>query len=397
MKFENSWEIEPTGDQPAAIEKLVNGLQEGLTNQVLLGVTGSGKTFTIANVIAKTNRPALIMAPNKTLAAQLFQEFKFLFPDNAIEYFVSYYDYYQPEAYIPSSDTFIDKTAEINDDIDTMRHSATRSLFDRQDVIIISSVSCIYGLGTPDDYFKSRFQIKTGLKISRDAFIKKCLDIQFHRNDNVLERGKISVRGDAIELIPTYEKEQALRIQFFGNEIEKISHIDALRGTIVKILEQETIYPATHYILNKSKINTIANEINHDKIMEVKKLQNEGKVLEAARLDQRTSYDVEMIRELGYCQGIENYSRYLDGRAPGTPPTTLLDYFPKDFLLFLDESHVTVPQIGGMYRGDRARKETLVKFGFRLSSALDNRPLNFDEFKESNWTNNLCLCNTRTL
>jgi len=381
MKFKNKWDISPTGDQPAAIKNIVKHLNKGTKDQVLLGVTGSGKTFTMANVIAQTNRPALVMAPNKTLAAQLFQEFKVLFPDNAVEYFVSYYDYYQPEAYIPSSDTFIDKTAEINDDIDAMRHSATRSLFDRSDVIIVSSVSCIYGLGAPADYFESRFQIKKGMKISRDVFIKKCLDIQFQRNDNVLDRGKMRVRGDTVEIIPKYEREKALRVQFAGNEIEKIAHVDALRGTVIANLEKEIIYPATHYILDKQKIESIIKEISYDLSIELQKMRSEGKVLEAARLEQRTNYDIEMTRELGYCQGIENYSRYLDNRSPGTPPTTLLDYFPKDFLLFIDESHVTVSQIGGMYRGDRARKETLVKFGFRLSSALDNRPLNFEEFK----------------
>lgn len=380
MNFQNKWDMEPMGDQPNAIQKLVENLNNGEKNQTLLGVTGSGKTFTIANVIALTNRPALIMAPNKTLAAQLFQEFKLLFPNNAIEYFVSYYDYYQPEAYIPSSDTFIDKTAEINDDIDAMRHSATRALFDRRDVIIISSVSCIYGLGAPDEYFKSRFQFSTGTKITRDDFILKCLGLQFHRNDNVLERGKFRVRGDTIDLLPTYEKEKAIRIEFFGDMIEKISHIDALRGSLLEKCAQETIYPATHYMFDKNHLNSIIKEIEHDKVIEVQKLREAGKMLEAARLDQRTSYDIEMMRELGYCQGIENYSRYLDGRPAGSPPTTLLDYFPKDFLLFIDESHVTVPQIGSMYRGDRARKDTLVRFGFRLSAALDNRPLNFDEF-----------------
>ncbi len=382
IKFKNKWDISPTGDQPAAIKQLVKGIEAGVKDQVLLGVTGSGKTFTMANVIAKTNRPALVMAPNKTLAAQLFQEFKVLFPDNAVEYFVSYYDYYQPEAYLPSSDTFIDKTAEINDDIDAMRHSATRSLFDRRDVIIVSSVSCIYGLGAPADYFDSRFLIKKGMKLARDAFIKQCLDIQFQRNDNVLERGKIRVRGDTVEIVPSYEKEKALRVQFAGNTVEKISHVDALRGTTITNLEQDIIYPATHYLLDKSKIDNIIKNIAHDLSMELQKMRASGKMLEAARLEQRTKYDLEMIRELGYCQGIENYSRYLDNRSPGMPAATLLDYFPKDFLLFIDESHITTSQIGGMYRGDRARKETLVNFGFRLSSALDNRPLNFDEFKE---------------
>ena len=381
MSYEKSWNLEPMGDQPQAIEKLIQGLNNGLSEQVLLGVTGSGKTFTIANIIAKTNRPALIMAPNKTLAAQLYQEFKSLFPNNCVEYFVSYYDFYQPEAYVPSTDTFIDKSSVINDDIDKMRHSATRTLFERRDAIIISSVSCIYGLGTPDDYMKSSILLKVGDQFARDDFIRQLISINYTRNDISLERGKFRVRGDLVEIVPAYEKERALRIQFWGDAIEKIHHIDALRGTILETLPTVGVYPATHYVLDGAKIESIIENITHDLLIEIQHFKNEGKLLEAQRLEQRTLHDLEMIKELGYCQGVENYSRYLDGRKPGEPPSTLLDYFPPDYLLILDESHVTVPQIGGMYRGDRARKETLVRYGFRLSSALDNRPLNFDEFK----------------
>lgn len=380
-KFQSQWDIEPMGDQPQAIEKLIAGLSNGLSEQVLLGVTGSGKTFTIANIIAKTNRPALIMAPNKTLAAQLYQEFKTLFPQNSIEYFVSYYDYYQPEAYVPSTDTFIDKSSEINDDIDKMRHSATRALFERRDTIIVSSVSCIYGLGAPDEYFRSSILLEKGKKFARDDFIRQLISINYTRNDISLERGKFRVRGDLVEVVPAYEKERALRIQFFGDEIEKIFHIDALKGNVIETLSRVGVYPATHYVLNGSKIDSILEEISTDLLKELENFKKQGMLLEAQRLEQRTLHDLEMIKELGYCQGVENYSRYLDGRKPGVPPATLLDYFPKDYLLIIDESHITVPQIGGMYRGDRARKETLVKYGFRLSSALDNRPLNFDEFK----------------
>lgn len=380
-KFKSSWPLEPMGDQPQAIEKLVGGLNNGISEQILLGVTGSGKTFTIANVIAKTQRPALVIAHNKTLAAQLFQEFKELFPDNSVEYFISYYDYYQPEAYVPSTDTFIDKTASINDDIDKMRHSATKALFERRDVIIVSSVSCIYGLGAPDAYLNSRIFLEKGGKLSRDDFIRHLLSIQYTRNDISLERGKFRVRGDIVEVIPAYENEKAVRIQFWGDEIEKISTIDALRGTIIEKINKVGIYPASHYVMDKEKIEKIISEITHDLLQKLDEFKNEGKFIEAQRLEQRTLHDIEMIREIGYCQGVENYSRYLDGRNSGEPPSTLLDYFPKDYLLIIDESHVTVPQIGGMYRGDRARKETLVQYGFRLPAALDNRPLNFDEFK----------------
>ncbi|BBH52954.1 excinuclease ABC subunit UvrB [Fluviispira sanaruensis] len=379
-KFETKWPLEPMGDQPQAIQKLVSGIQNGIAEQVLLGVTGSGKTFTVANVIAQTQKPTLVIAHNKTLAAQLFQEFKELFPKSAVEYFVSYYDYYQPEAYVPSTDTFIDKTATINEDIDKMRHSATRALFERRDVIIVSSVSCIYGLGEPESYLNARILLEKGMNLSRDDFIRHLLAIQFNRNDISLERGKFRVRGDIVEIVPTYEKEKAIRIQFWGEEIEKISFIDALRGTVIENINKVGIYPATHYVLEQEKIENIIAEITKDLLERLNLFKENGKFLEAQRIEQRTLHDIEMFREIGYCQGVENYSRYLDGRKEGEPPSTLLDYFPKDYLLVIDESHVTVPQIGGMYRGDRARKETLVNYGFRLPSALDNRPLNFEEF-----------------
>lgn len=380
-KFQTEWPLSPMGDQPQAIQKLIEGLNNGVSVQILLGVTGSGKTFTIANVIAKTQRPTLVIAHNKTLAAQLFQEFKELFPNNSVEYFVSYYDYYQPEAYVPSTDTFIDKTAAINDDIDKMRHSATKALFERRDVIIVSSVSCIYGLGAPDAYLNSRILLEQGVKLSRDDFIRQLLSIQYSRNDISLERGKFRVRGDIVEVIPAYENEKAVRVQFWGDEIEKIATIDAVRGTLIDKINKVSIYPASHYVLNNEKIEEITSEITKDLLIKIEEFRTHGKLIEAQRLEQRVLHDIEMIREIGYCQGVENYSRYLDGRNAGEPPSTLLDYFPKDYLLIIDESHVTVPQIGGMYRGDRARKETLVQYGFRLPSALDNRPLNFDEFK----------------
>ena len=380
-KFQTEWPMEPMGDQPQAIHKLIEGLNNGVSEQILLGVTCSGKTFTISNVIAKTQRPTLVIAHNKTLAAQLFQEFKELFPNNSVEYFVSYYDYYQPEAYVPSTDTFIDKTASINDDIDKMRHSATKSLFERRDVIIVSSVSCIYGLGAPDAYLNSRILLEQGSKLSRDDFIRQLLAIQYSRNDISLERGKFRVRGDIVEVIPAYENEKAVRVQFWADEIEKIATIDALRGTILDKIHKVSIYPASHYVLDNEKIEEIVSNITKDLLIKMEEFKAQGKLIEAHRVEQRTLHDIEMIREIGYCQGVENYSRYLDGRSPGDPPSTLLDYFPKDYLLVIDESHVTVPQIGGMYRGDRARKETLVQYGFRLPSALDNRPLNFDEFK----------------
>jgi excinuclease ABC subunit B len=378
--FEKTWELEPMGDQPQAIERLVEGLNAGVSEQILLGVTGSGKTFTIANVIENTQRPALILAPNKTLAAQLFQEFKALFPNNAVEYFISYYDYYQPEAYVPSTDTFIDKVATINEDIDKMRHAATRSLLERSDVIIVSSVSCIYGLGDPEAYLKAMVLVEEGERIGRDELLARLVEIQYTRNDISLERGKFRVRGDVVEIIPSHEREKALRISFFGRKIEKLHWIDALRGSIIERVKRCAVYPASHHVTDREQLEPIMERISLDLIERCEWFKMNGFLVEAQRLEQRVLHDLEMMREVGYCQGIENYSRYLDHRQPGEPPSTLLDYFPSDYLLVVDESHVTMPQIGGMYRGDRARKEVLVEHGFRLPAALDNRPLNFDEF-----------------
>jgi excinuclease ABC subunit B len=379
-KFEKAWGFAPMGDQPQAIAKLVEGVEAGVSEQVLLGVTGSGKTFTMANVIAETGRPALIMAHNKTLAAQLFQEMKELFPNNAVEYFISYYDYYQPEAYVPSTDTFIDKVSAINSDIDKMRHSATRTLLERRDVIIVSSVSCIYGLGSPEAYLKAMVMIEKGDTLGRDEFLRSLLDIQYQRNDVSLERGKFRVRGDVVEIVPSHEKDRAIRVQFWGRKIERISIVDALRGQVVEEAKRIAIYPTSHHVADRERMDDILQEIHRDLLLRLAEFKSQGKLIEAQRLEQRVLHDLDMFREVGYCQGIENYSRYMDGRPPGAPPATLIDYFPRDFLLFLDESHVTLPQVGGMYRGDRARKETLVDFGFRLPSALDNRPLNFEEF-----------------
>jgi excinuclease ABC subunit B len=369
------------GDQPEAINKLVAGLDSGITEQVLLGVTGSGKTFTVANLIARTQRPALLIAPNKTLAAQLFQEFKALFPNNAIEFFISYYDYYQPEAYVASTDTYIEKTSAINEDIDKMRHSATRALFERRDVIIVSSVSCIYGLGDPQAYLEAMVVLQTGAQLSRDDFLRQLIAIQYERNDLSLERGKFRVRGDVIEIVPSHERDRAIRVEFWGREIERISIIDALKGTVLETVKRTAIYPSSHFVVSQKAIDDIISDISRDLYIQINLFKQQGKVLEAQRLEQRTLHDLEMLKEVGYCQGIENYSRYLDGRPAGAPPATLLDYFPRDYLLIIDESHVTVSQVGGMYRGDRARKENLVNFGFRLPSALDNRPLNFEEFR----------------
>jgi excinuclease ABC subunit B len=368
------------GDQPAAIESLVEGVEAGISEQILLGVTGSGKTFTIANVIERTQRPTLILAHNKTLAAQLFQEFKTLFPNNAVEYFISYYDYYQPEAYVPSTDTFIDKVATINEDIDKMRHSATRALLEREDVIIVSSVSCIYGLGDPEAYLKAMVMLEEGMRVSRDDLLSQLVGIQYARNDLSLERGKFRVRGDVVEIIPSHERDRALRISFFGQRIEKLQWIDAIRGTIIERVKRSAIYPASHHVTDKEQLEGIIERISLDLLDQMQLFTMNGLHSEAQRLEQRVLHDLEMMREVGYCQGIENYSRYLDHRQPGEPPSTLLDYFPENYLLVIDESHVTVPQIGGMYRGDRARKEVLVEHGFRLPAALDNRPLNFDEF-----------------
>ncbi len=381
-KFELVTPYQPTGDQPQAIEELVEGVRKGKKSQVLLGVTGSGKTFTMANVIAQLNLPTLILSHNKTLAAQLFSEFRDFFPKNAVEYFVSYYDYYQPEAYIPNTDTYIEKDAQINDEIDKLRHSATRSLLERNDVIIVSSISCIYGLGSPEAYEGLLVYLEVGKEIKRQSILKKLVEIQYKRNDVDFHRGTFRVRGDVVEVFPAYEEENAIRIEFFGDEIESISVIDPLRGTRVAKIPRVTIYPASHYVTTvdnrKKAIETIRIELR-ERLQELDSLK---KMVESQRLAQRTLFDLEMMEELGYCQGIENYSRHLTGRAPGEPPPTLLEYFPKDWLLIVDESHVSVPQIGGMYRGDRARKMTLVEHGFRLPSALDNRPLNFEEWEK---------------
>ncbi|MFN8944221.1 MAG: excinuclease ABC subunit UvrB, partial [Pseudobdellovibrionaceae bacterium] len=374
-------DFEPGGDQPKAIENIVQNFQLGINHQTLLGVTGSGKTFTMAHVIQKLQRPALILAPNKTLAAQIYSEFKELFPNNAVEYFVSYYDYYQPEAYVPSTDTYIEKDSAINEQIDRMRHSATRSLFDRRDVIIVSSVSCIYGLGSPEAYEGMMLHVQNGLKIKRDDLLKELIRIRYQRNNVDFSRGNFRVRGDNVEIFPPYEEEKAVRIEFFGDFIEKISWFDPLTGHFFEDLEEIGIYPGSHYATTedkmKSAIVTIQEELRH-RIVE---LNAQMKTMEAQRLEQRTYYDIEMIEQMGFCQGIENYSRHMTGRAEGAPPPTLIEYFPKDFICFVDESHITIPQIGGMYRGDRARKMTLVDHGFRLPSALDNRPLNFQEFE----------------
>ena len=381
-EFLKKWSLSPKGDQPKAIEFLSKGIEQGLQEQILLGATGSGKTFTMANVIAKTKKPTLIIAHNKTLAAQLFQEFKSFFKNNAVEFFISYYDYYQPEAYIPSTDTFIDKTASINEDIDKMRHRATRTLLERDDVVIVSSVSCIYGLGDPMRYLDSMFLIETGMEITQKKLISQLISMNYTRNDISLERNRFKVRGHCIDIIPSHERDIAIRIELWDNRIENLYKIDALTLEPKEKILKIALYPSTHYVVNPDEISVILDEIRQDLITQVKALKNQDKHLEAQRLEQRTLHDIEMIKEIGYCQGIENYSRYLDKRQAGEAPATLLDYFPKDFLLFIDESHVTVPQIGGMYRGDRARKENLVNFGFRLPAALDNRPLTFEEFRE---------------
>lgn len=383
MLFKLATDFKPTGDQPEAIRKLVEAFSEGKNHQVLLGVTGSGKTFTMANVIAQLGKPALILAPNKTLAAQLYSEFKSFFPDNAVEYFVSYYDYYQPEAYIPSTDTYIEKDSAINEEIDKLRHSATRSLLDREDVIIVSSVSCIYGLGSPEAYQGMMLFVEEGREFKRQDILRKLVEIQYQRNDIDFHRGTFRVRGDVIDVFPAYEEERAIRIELFGDVVDGIYEIDPLRGVRGRKLSRTTIYPGSHYVTTsetrKQAIETIRVELRE----RLQELNANGKVLEAKRLESRTMFDLEMIEELGYCQGIENYSRHLTGRPPGAPPPTLIEYFSKEFLLFIDESHVTVPQIGGMYRGDRARKMNLVEHGFRMPSALDNRPLNFQEFEQT--------------
>jgi excinuclease ABC subunit B len=371
----------PQGDQPAAIDALVKNLEQGVDHHVLLGVTGSGKTFTMANVIARVNRPTLVIAPNKTLAAQLYNEFKSLFPDNAVRYFVSYYDYYQPEAYVPATDTYIEKDASINDEIDKLRHSATKALLERNDVLIVASVSCIYGLGEPEVYFELMVFLEQGQEIERDRVLRKLVDIQYERNDYDFHRGCFRVRGDTVEVFPAYEENRAVRIEFFGDQVEALWEIDPLRGKVVRRLQSVAIYPASHYATTPGRMEAAVVGIREELRERLALLRAENKLLEAQRLEQRTLYDLELLEEMGFCPGIENYSRHLTGRAPGQPPPTLLDYFPRDFLMFIDESHIAIPQIGGMYRGDRSRKETLVEYGFRLPSALDNRPLNFEEFE----------------
>ncbi len=371
---------EPMGDQPQAIAELADGVNKGYTEQTLLGVTGSGKTFTMANIIAKVNRPTLVLAHNKTLAAQLCSEFKEFFPENAVEYFVSYYDYYQPEAYIATTDTYIEKDSAINDEIDKLRHSATSALSERRDVIIVASVSCIYSLGDPIDYRNMVISLRTGMEKNRDELIKKLVEIQYERNDIGFSRNKFRVRGDVVEVFPVYSNENAFRIEFFGDEIDRISEINALTGEVKNIISHVAIYPASHYVVSPDKMERCIKTIYEEMLDRVNYFQSEGKLLEAQRIMERTRNDIEMLRETGFCKGIENYSAIMSGRKPGEPPFTLLDYFPDDYLLFVDESHVTLPQVRGMYGGDRSRKESLINFGFRLPSAYDNRPLTFDEF-----------------
>ncbi len=373
-------QYKPMGDQPQAIAALTDGVNRGFTEQTLLGVTGSGKTFTMANVIANLNRPTLVLAHNKTLAAQLCSEFREFFPENAVEYFVSYYDYYQPEAYIPSTDTYIEKDSAINDEIDKLRHSATSALSERRDVIIVASVSCIYSLGDPIDYRSMVISLRPGMEKSRDEVINKLVEIQYERNDINFIRNKFRVRGDVLEIFPAQSSENAIRVEFFGDEVDRISEINALTGEVKGVLSHVAIYPASHYVVSQEKMERSIKEIYDEMTERVAQFESRGKLLEAQRIKQRTEYDIEMLRETGFCKGVENYSRVMSGREPGSPPFTLLDYFPKDFLLFVDESHVTLPQVRGMYGGDRSRKDTLIEFGFRLPSAYDNRPLTFDEF-----------------
>ena len=380
-KFILHSEYKPTGDQPQAIEALVKGFKEGNQCQTLLGVTGSGKTFTMANVIQQLNKPTLIIAHNKTLAAQLYGEFKEFFPENAVEYFVSYYDYYQPEAYVPSTDTYIEKDSAINDEIDKLRHSATAALSERSDVIIVASVSCIYGLGSPIDYKNMVISLRPGMEKDRDEVIHKLIDIQYTRNDTDFKRGSFRVRGDVLEIFPAYSGDTAYRVEFFGDEVDRISEVDTLTGEVKCQLGHIAIYPASHYVVSKEKMEAATKAILEEMKEQVAYFKSEDKLLEAQRIAERTNFDVEMMRETGFCSGIENYSRHLVGSAPGEPPCTLMDYFPEEFLVIIDESHITLPQVRGMYAGDRSRKKTLVDYGFRLPSALDNRPLNFEEFE----------------
>lgn len=381
-EFKLHSEYKPTGDQPQAIDAICRSIEAGNREQTLMGVTGSGKTFTMANVIARMNRPTLVLAHNKTLAAQLCSEFKEFFPENAVEYFVSYYDYYQPEAYIPTTDTYIEKDSAVNDEIDKLRHSATSALSERRDVIIVSSVSCIYSLGNPIDYRTMVISLRPDMEKSRDDLLKKLVELQYERNDVNFTRNKFRVRGDVVEIYPTNSDENIVRVEFFGDEIDRITEINAVSGEIRGTLKHVAIYPASHYIVPKDKMEIAIAEIERELEERIKYFNDKGKLLEAERIEQRTRYDIEMLREIGFCTGIENYSRVLSGRKPGSKPFTLLDYFPDDFLLFVDESHVMLPQVRGMFAGDRARKESLIEYGFRLPSALDNRPLNFDEFYE---------------
>lgn len=381
-KFTLTTQFTPKGDQPKAIKALTEGIKKGVRHQALLGVTGSGKTFTIANMLANVNKPTLVLAPNKTLAAQLFAEFRELFPENAVNYFVSYYDYYQPEAYVPTTDTYIEKDASINDEIDKLRHSATHALLTRRDVIIVASVSCIYGIGSPDDYGSMHLYAEKGMETQRDEVLKRLVEMQYQRNDYDFYRGTFRVRGDVVEIFPVYEAERAIRLEFFGDTIEAISEIDPLRGKIIQKANKALIHPASHYVTTRDNLKRAMDSIREELRERLKILKEQNKLLEAQRLEQRTMYDLEMIEEMGYCSGIENYSRHLSGRLAGEPPYTLIDYFPENFLLVIDESHISIPQIGGMYHGDRSRKNTLVEYGFRLPSALDNRPLKFEEFEK---------------
>lgn len=381
-QFELVSKYTPQGDQPTAIKELVNGINKGVKHQTLLGATGTGKTFTISNVIKEINKPTLIIAHNKTLAGQLYSEFKEFFPNNAVEYFVSYYDYYQPEAYVPQTDTFIEKDASINDEIDKLRHSATSALFERKDVIIIASVSCIYGLGSPEEYGEMVLSIRVGMEMERNQLLRKLVDIQYERNDINFQRGAFRVRGDVVEIFPVSKDEHCVRVEFFGDEVERIREVDALTGEIIGERDHVAIFPASHFVTREEKMRVAIQNIETELEEQLTFLRGEGKLLEAQRLEQRTRYDLEMMREMGFCSGIENYSRHLTLRPPGSTPYTLIDYFPKDFLMVIDESHVTVPQVRGMYNGDRARKEVLVNHGFRLPSAMDNRPLQFQEFEE---------------
>ncbi|MFQ5428072.1 MAG: excinuclease ABC subunit UvrB [Thermodesulfobacteriota bacterium] len=380
--FKIDSEFIPRGDQPGAIRKLSSAIRAGEAAQVLLGVTGSGKTFTVAKVIEELQRPALIIAPNKTLAAQLYAEFRDLFPGNAVEYFVSYYDYYQPEAYLPASDTYIEKDASINDEIDKLRHSATHSLLTRRDVIIVASVSCIYGIGSPDDYGTIKLYVEKGMRAERDEVLKRLVAMQYKRNDYDFHRGTFRVRGDVVDIFPAYETASALRLEFFGDTVEDILEIDPMRGKVLRKLGRVLVHPASHFVTTQDNLKRAVNSIRVELGERLRELKREGKVVESQRLEQRTLYDLELFDEMGFCPGIENYSRHITGRLPGEPPYTLLDYFPDDFLLFADESHITIPQVGAMYKGDRSRKQNLVDFGFRLPSALDNRPLKFQEFEK---------------